>query len=354
MKICVLCSVLFFLHGTLIKAAETFDIQKFITQQREMAAKNTSPQLHACTHLKDIETLLYQEEKDALNEYFTACNVPKDKQVEFHDAFEQGMKTLNSYHIKIASYFLGKNATHDTKNINADLLQKAKDIIMQYGLNPNRIDIIYDDAHFQKEPTCSAYATTFGELLNHPLRIVMSDAATIALNIKSIVLNTQTIAHEVTHIKEGHTVKTGAAEIIAAKFKKNNSPEIQKAFLEWKKNLEKQADLFPLLRLDNDDITKQLMQKKIADCLYEHLKIDPVRIQQQGSEVHYHPKYSELLPYIIKIQTLKNNGALSLYKKKSYQYSWYRYGGIGIVVAMGLCYYWYSYKTHIPLRITNH
>lgn len=354
MKIYVLYSILFFLYGTLIKTAENFDIQKFIAQQREIAAKNTSPQLHACTHLKAIETLLYKEEKDALNAYFAACNVPKDKQVEFHDAFEQGMKTLNSYHIKIASYFLGKKAVHDTENIDADLLQKAKDIILQYGLNPNRIDIIYDDAHFQKEPTCSAYTTTSGELLNHPLRIVMSDAATIALNINSIVLNAQTIAHEVTHIKEGHTVKSGAAEMIAAKFKKNNSPEIQKAFLEWKKNLEKQADLFPLLRLDNDDIIKQLMQKKIADCLYELLEIDPIRIQQQRSEVHYHPKYSELLPYIIKIQTLKNNGALSLYKKNFYQYSWYRYGGIGVVIVMGLCYCWYTYKAPVPLRITNH
>ena len=96
------------------------------------------------------------------------------------------------------------------------------------------------------------------------------------------------------------------------------------------------------LRLDNDDMTKQLMQKKLADYFYKYLAIDPVRIQQVSSEVHIHPTFSEIFPYIIKIQILKNNGALSLYKKNTYQYLWYRYIGSGVVAAMGLFFYWQS------------
>lgn len=357
MKHHILVYVLPALFNGIINAAGDFDVTRFVTEQRQKAEANISPQLHACVNLKDVETLLYQEEKAALNAYFTACNVPIATQMEFHDAFEKGIKARNSSHIKAASYLFDKKAMHDTENIGTDLLQTTKDIIVQYGLNPNFISIIYDAEKFKKDPNCVACAEIPTIMLSeNPLKFFINDAATIVLNVNAtFFLHRHTIEHEVTHIKEGHSVKQPVAKYIAAKFKKDDSPSIQKAYFEWEKNCEKQADLFPLLRFDNDDTIKQLMKNKIADHLSKHLAAS-VRASQEVSEDHHHPQFSDLLPYMIKIQTLKNDGARPLYElstKKWYQFSWSFYGRAGIVLAIGFCYYWYAYKTPTSLRIAH-
>ncbi len=177
MKKYIFLYTLFLFHNCVAIGADRVDlnqVRQLSTKLFDQAQENISPQLHACTNLKDIETLLYNEERDALDAYFTACQVPKLYQDEFHTAFAESIQNVDSYPRRLFSYLKSPPVVHDKTGISAELMKEIKNILSQYNLNSSYINIARNDEYFKTNPDAAACAMTSGFLIENPLKIIIN------------------------------------------------------------------------------------------------------------------------------------------------------------------------------------
>ncbi|HEV2917236.1 MAG TPA: hypothetical protein VGW78_05860 [Candidatus Babeliales bacterium] len=255
--------------------------------------QNMPKKLKACKTLTQVEALLREEEKEALEAIKQAFNISNKWWKEYIDEVNRSKHFFRSKYFKQSRHVYN----HSLRNTDSTLYKQIVTVLKRYGINPYAIDIVYDKQFHEKHPNCPAYTVVaYTETKNDAIEATLS----FFPEPKKSLLYTHccTIAplHECMHLWEVHSIQIqrllsllihlGHISLDLAEDQFYKHPMIMK----WQKKLEKIADLLPLLKFKDHVHIK---------TMYEELLCGEICY---GSEIH--PDNNELLPWVLKIKEI--------------------------------------------------
>lgn len=263
------------------------------------ARQNTKSQLARCKNTKCIEQLLYAEEDDAFDALLFENNIKRAERERFKrtwlDEKKETQKILSDHSINIKDSL---GVYHDEKQLGETLIRLTKETLVQNDINPDMVTIGTDKELFTENSALIGRADILAWEKTQKFH-----SARILLNTKSThECDAHLIAHEVTHIKELHGFK---------RYKLKQAFNIKPNTLDakrWNRSTEKQAELFPLIRSKDKNVTEQLTQQLLKQIMPGCVSMARSGMLNSMWHESYaldtHPGCSELLPYILKIEEL--------------------------------------------------
>lgn len=270
--------------------------QRILEEQLcDEARQQMKPELKACEDFKCIENVLYEEGERALDKYLDSYAVPHDvrirKRAQWSDLKAYNPLFYNDYYPRP-----GKQL-HDEKTLGAALVNKTKKFLQQGGVNPDAVKIYADSEYFSQNSNAIAAAGSMTDKTPSYIKFNLQ---------KSHLINDHVIAHEAIHTIELHHLKLCFFRINK---NLNNVNELDRlreeiseyAFTDWRREHEKQAELFPVLRFKSKKVFPQLKQRYLHRCITESLAIVP-----NVDPKRTHPTCMELLSYMVRISDIEN------------------------------------------------
>lgn len=284
------------------------EVKKIFDGICNLAREHMRPDLGACNDLQCVEDLAYKDERRALDGVF------KEHNTYFNSLF-WGSAKLGYWLRDFNRYAFSWLTRHDEKGLGKALVETTKQTLRNYNIDPNSIDIVRDDKDCDLEQG-----------------IALSNVSSIAFDVSK--LNDMSnhndvvkhiIAHEATHIKEGHSIKESALRAhIATPGGRNDYLDFLElervsktpSFLRWKRSIEKQANLFPLTRFGDQDLLSGAFKVTLSECV-EDYKMGTLKDKLHTSPKDAtHPSCAEMLPFLVRIYDLKKRSAQPLYEKR--------------------------------------
>ncbi len=294
----VLCTKTLFLN-----AAEK-EMQEAIY---ESAWQHMEPELAACEDLECIENLLHFKEKQLALMTLVKSGMPIEQVIGYMQEYSL-IKSIHKQLIKKSPI-----QEHETSRLDKDTVYMTRSFLEKSGINPHKVKIT--------GRRISSKEASLGRARGAALRSV---AEIQYPSKKRYVPSACVIAHEVTHLDEAHTLKrqfvqrfSQASEVDIFQHKEIDANYY---FSKMSRMQEMQADLLPFLRFKEHVIGEQLLKVRMPECeyWYKQGKLDTMW-HQPGNTLSTHAGCTEELQYILKINDLRQRGAVPLYEKEMHK-----------------------------------
>lgn len=245
------------------KPSEERSFDVILREAKEISAQAQayiSPELDGCKTLECISDLLYKEEDRAIDDIFEQKNISAVQRKLFHTRWPEEKKRQQDI-LKKGCVLRFPNLNHD-KNLGDELLTQAKNVLEKYDIHANSVVLKQDCSFFYSHGGANAASSNYEK--KTALRIFPTARISFC---KSRVLDDDVlrlVSHEVTHVKELHTAKRKA---LLSVLQNADSPrriprfvyERDEKYIAWVRTQEKQAELFPLLNLEDPAIKYGLL-----------------------------------------------------------------------------------------------
>lgn len=269
----------------------------------ESARQHMDPALAACGSFACIEALLSSREETFALLTLVESGISVEKSTEIMGAY-RGLKDEHKRLIENSQV-----QCYETTRLEKDTFDKTRYYLEKSGINPRKIKIT------------SRRASSGDRSLGKATHANKEAPAVIDYPPKyKDIPSLHTIAHEVTHLDEAHSLK----QLLMRKFLRASSADIFAAtkvdanyyFVLLQRMHEMQADLLPLMRFKDAQIAQKLLEEKMPECNYLYARVGLKAMWNSSVSLYsIHSGCTEELPYILKINELKKRGATHMYEK---------------------------------------
>lgn len=283
-------------------SAPEVDMYKEIDKQARLHMK---PELAACTNLECVDDLLHAKELKTLKRVVELSG----RSVEEQKLFMERYRDAKQKHKQLIEKSDVQN--HDTKRLSKHTLDTTKYFLEQSDIDSRKVRI--NANNFRMRERAESLGASYGAS--------EKGAAYIEYHSKDRKEpDEHIIAHEVIHIEEGHSFKRNMIDDFAQTFEvdifKADTRDVHYYFTKLRRVYEMQAELRPLLRFKDKKLPAQLLESTMPQCEYWYEQGHLSKVwNKPANGISTHPGCTELLPYIIKIEDLKKQGAVPLYEK---------------------------------------
>jgi hypothetical protein len=311
------CLVLLSIHSRLYSNFLSGISRLFSTQyyKREhiiaSARQNMPPELQACKSLTDAELLLRKEEKQCLTAIKDAFNVPDQAWNECNAEIKAQMQYCRDIYFKTSR----PEIDHSLSTLDPELFKRITQAMKIYGINPDSINIIYDQQWHAEHPGCPAYSRNpaIERTISKARELEVCKAAQISFIPSSLITSSSgnhtefTPFHEAFHLIDGHGLQE---DVVRKTLIKSSAAQYQKERLhpslrEWGRSQEKIAEIMPLIQLKNPRHVQVLYKKYLNSCMCDVYNGNKIIWNKTIDADAIHPDVcAVMLPWILKIQEL--------------------------------------------------
>ncbi|HEV2916731.1 MAG TPA: hypothetical protein VGW78_03210 [Candidatus Babeliales bacterium] len=272
------------------------------------AYKNMPSKLQKCESLIDVEQLLREEENECLKKIKDYFDIPDN-------AWEKCQNKIRIYmHYCHEVYFKSSYPCidHSFSKYDIQFFQYITKVLTMYGINPNAVNIVYDQEEHTKISACSQNPNIQKNFYTKELEV--KDKAQISF-VPPKLLNASnsytyrytqfTPFHEGMHLFEGHVIKSKLIkQTIIKSSNKRSEIRTHQSLKEYERMQEKIAEIMPLLMFKNPHHIETLYNFSIKECLYKAHNGQKIVWNSSPANATHPDHCSELLPWILKIKDL--------------------------------------------------
>jgi hypothetical protein len=286
-------------------------VMKSLTLQQEQqilisARRNMPPELQACKSLADAEALLRKEEEQCLEAIKEAFNVPDQAWNECRAEIGAQIRYCRDVYFKTPY----AERDHSLSVLNPALFVRITETLKMYGINPDSVNIVYDQKYHNKNPDHPAYSRDprLERVTDETEKFKVRKYAKLSFypSISSSYHQEFAPFHEGMHLFEGHGLQTRLIPRVLSSHNKNNlSIFSHQSLKKWDQVQEKISEIVPLIQFKNKRHVQLVYQKCMETCMNNVHNGKKITWNKTINADATHPdRCAEMLPWILKIQEL--------------------------------------------------